>query len=148
MNPGRLVNVVVLLGKLLFGTAVHFYVMTTPLEILQIGMEIRGILRRLNPVGTLEAFRYEFRLHPNIIAQTYRRIRRHPVLPIGFTVKHLLWTLYFMHHYEKDRHMRWSLGHDRKTLHKFISPCLTAMSYMAEDLVSTNKGAFINKTNT
>ena len=104
---------------------------------LKTGTAILGLRHGLSTRSYAQSFRDNFKWGPGRAAYLYSLIERHPILPRGYGPKHLLWTLYFLVSYEKERRRCHYMKADRKTIRKFVWPTIIVISTLVPRFVST-----------
>ena len=111
-------------------------------DFLVVGLGILHVSPRLSVEHSWKAFMSNFKVDPHRCKQIYMLICNVECLPSSFEAKHLLWTLYFLHTYEKERRICYILGTDRKTYCKYIWPCVTAISSILPMIVSIKEEVY------
>ena len=103
---------------------------------LRTGVAILGLGHGLLTRSYARSFRENFKWGPGRVAYLYSLIRGHPILPQGYSPKHLLWTLNFLLSYEKERRRCHSMKADWKTIRKFVWPTIIVISTLVPRFVS------------
>ena len=105
-------------------------------EFLEVGCEILGLDPRSRLSSVIELFRSNFKYSPSRCAFLFEGIVDDPMLPRGYQPKHLLWTLYFLLTYAKERVMCCFLRADRKTIRKYTWPTISIIANLSHQHVS------------
>jgi hypothetical protein len=83
----------------------------------------------------LGMFRAYFGTHPSICMNLWSRIRPFETVHPKSEVKHLLWTLFFMHNYAKENVNASFCGVDEDTFRKWTMPWIPAISNLSSELL-------------
>jgi hypothetical protein len=87
------------------------------------------------PTEFNKAFRALFGCGDNVALLLWKELNKRHLLPEGGTMTHLLWTLMFLKVYPSDSTMKTLAGADNKTIRKWLSHFIPAISSLALFLV-------------
>ena len=110
----------------------------SPRNFLSLGIELFGGNSYSSQREAIANYKAHYQAHPKICSKIWRLLKRKPTFNCLVQPHHLLWTFYYMKHYNNERVNCKMFNCDRKTMKKYVWYVIKQIAKLKQVVVSKN----------